>query len=469
MYMRLKVAPWFLVSDVGPNAEEISQAILKPGLPTSSNFPTLAESRSQDYADTKRPQTNPHVAYLKHLERQQEPLSDLEAQSLTSFQDWLQSPLQPLSDNLESSTYEMFEGDPVKYDQYERAVTEAMAEWKALEKPCSSIPHEGSTTPELVVAVAGAGRGPLVTRVLQASRKTGVPVQLWALEKNQNAYVYLLRQNEVEWGGQVTVVKTDMREWPGPVARGHPGKTTKVDILVTELLGSFGDNELSPECLDGIQRHIARPHGISIPHSYTAHLSPISYPRVHAEIASRLPADPHGFETPWVIRLYAIDFVAHRVPGRPRFQQAWEFVHPVRLPFAEEWEARHGPGRKVVRGGGGAMNLSAGNNEHNARHCHLTFTCRARGVIHGLAGYFESVLYRPQAENGELVELSTLPEEIDKKSKDMISWFPIFFPLKVSRLITVFGCQSNKANTLTATALLSNRRRARSQHVEADG
>ena len=27
----------------------------------------------------------------------------------------------------------------------------------------------------------------------------------------------------------------------------------KVDILVSELLGSFGDNELSPECLDGAE------------------------------------------------------------------------------------------------------------------------------------------------------------------------------------------------------------------------
>ena len=28
----------------------------------------------------------------------------------------------------------------------------------------------------------------------------------------------------------------------------------KIDILVSELLGSFGDNELSPECLDGAER-----------------------------------------------------------------------------------------------------------------------------------------------------------------------------------------------------------------------
>lgn len=35
-------------------------------------------------------------------------------------------------------------------------------------------------------------------------------------------------------------------------------------LQVSELLGSFGDNELSPECLDGAQRFL-KPDGISIP------------------------------------------------------------------------------------------------------------------------------------------------------------------------------------------------------------
>ncbi len=45
----------------------------------------------------------------------------------------------------------------------------------------------------------------------------------------------------------MTVVATDMRVWNAP---------EKADILVSELLGSFGDNELSPECLDGAQRFL---------------------------------------------------------------------------------------------------------------------------------------------------------------------------------------------------------------------
>lgn len=32
---------------------------------------------------------------------------------------------------------------------------------------------------------------------------------------------------------------------------------TQADIMVSELLGSFGDNELSPECLDGAQAFLS--------------------------------------------------------------------------------------------------------------------------------------------------------------------------------------------------------------------
>jgi protein arginine N-methyltransferase 5 len=45
----------------------------------------------------------------------------------------------------------------------------------------------------------------------------------------------------------VTIIHEDMRSWKAEC---------KADIMVSELLGSFGDNELSPECLDGAQRYL---------------------------------------------------------------------------------------------------------------------------------------------------------------------------------------------------------------------
>ena len=53
----------------------------------------------------------------------------------------------------------------------------------------------------------------------------------------------------LEWGDLVTIIDCDMRTWNAP---------EKADILISELLGSFGDNELSPECLDGAQRFLHR-------------------------------------------------------------------------------------------------------------------------------------------------------------------------------------------------------------------
>lgn len=438
-YMRLKTVPWFILSDVGPSHSDVVAAATAAES-ISADFPSLADA-VQSTALAKNVALSPYVMYMHHLERQQEPYSRLETETLTSFQDWLQSPLQPLSDNLESATYEMFEGDPVKYDLYEQAMFEAFSEWKTLDKPTSSLNTERL---ELVVTVAGAGRGPLVTRALRASEQAGVPIVLWALEKNQNAYVYLQRQNATIWHGRVRVVKTDMRDWPGPLAAS--GQRTKVDVLVTELLGSFGDNELSPECLDGIQRHVARPHGLSIPESYTAWLSPIATPKIHAHLRTVLPNDENAFETPWVVRLFQMDFVAQKVPGKPRFQQAWEFVHPVNGSLQEQFESK---GERVPRTlGGGGMTNSGGLNEHNNRHAHLTFYCRPRGVVHGLGGYFESTLYTPQVEGAgkKLVELSILPDQIDRKSRDMVSWFPIFFPLKVmsrhsASFIDIWACR----------------------------
>lgn len=44
----------------------------------------------------------------------------------TSYDDVLEIPLQPLYDNLDSYTYEVFEKDPVKYIFYQRAIEQAL-------------------------------------------------------------------------------------------------------------------------------------------------------------------------------------------------------------------------------------------------------------------------------------------------------------------------------------------------------
>lgn len=316
-------------------------------------------------------------------------------------------------------TYEVFEKDPVKYDLYEAAIRSALQDWKA--KGISTSGPGG----KVVITVAGAGRGPLVTRAMRASDAEQVPIDLWAVEKNPNAFVLLQTHNRDpnKWNGFVNLVQSDMRSWTGPT-NSATRQPMKIDILVTELLGSFADNELSPECLDGILHHLS-PQGISIPRSYTPFLTPISAPRVYADTASRATWEPTAPETPAVVWLHSIDYLSC---GKAN-QTSREFKSPsgsVSLPpitgepnVLPVWVFNHGPQAEVP------VKTS---NKHNERYARLTFRCKHRGVCHGLGGYFESELYPG-------VELSTNPNTIEAKSKDMISWFPIFFPLKTPMFI----------------------------------
>ncbi|KAJ1552272.1 methyltransferase protein, partial [Nowakowskiella sp. JEL0078] len=112
--------------------------------------------------------------YLRHLAKQQPELGIVD-QFATGYHDYLQAPLQPLMDHLESATYEVFEQDPVKYRLYETAVEYALADRSHMDV--------------IVLMVVGAGRGPLVDCSLRAASKLGANVRMYAVEKNPNAIV----------------------------------------------------------------------------------------------------------------------------------------------------------------------------------------------------------------------------------------------------------------------------------------
>ena len=136
------------------------------------------------------------------------------------YHDYLQAPLQPLMDNLESATYETFEQDPIKYARYQEAIELAISDHQ---KKFPAAPHT-------VVMVVGAGRGPLVKASLRASDAAGRKIKVYAVEKNPNAVITLRNLRANEWGDRVTVVHQDMRLWKAP---------EMADILVSELLGSW--------------------------------------------------------------------------------------------------------------------------------------------------------------------------------------------------------------------------------------
>ena len=48
-----------------------------------------------------------------------------DTRSEVQYRNYLQSPLQPLADNLEAATYETFENDSIKYELYELSMQKA--------------------------------------------------------------------------------------------------------------------------------------------------------------------------------------------------------------------------------------------------------------------------------------------------------------------------------------------------------
>lgn len=176
--------------------------------------------------------------------------------------------------------------------------------------------------------VVGAGRGPLVKCVLEAAKESERKVRVYAVEKNANAIITLLNLKTDVWGDKVQVVATDMREWKAP---------EQADIIVSELLGSFGDNELSPECLDGAQKFLKSKNrfnqvkvifisrlfeadGISIPYRYRSFIAPVQSYKLISEI-KRCTEYEHPYEAPYVVLLRNHCRIAEE-------KQLFEFTHP---------------------------------------------------------------------------------------------------------------------------------------------
>ena len=321
-----------------------------------------------------------HTEYVQYIEHAV--LSQVSKLRETNYliegtEDGLQVPLQPLRDNLEAATYEIFEKDPVKYSVYRDAIRQAI--------------QDRIDNTDLVIMVVGAGRGPLVTCCITAAESVKKKVTIFVVEKNPNAIATLNAWKETSWSKSkvlqdLSIFEADMRTFTAP---------KKVDIVVSELLGSFSDNELSPECLDGVFNSV-KDDSISIPESYTSFLRPIMSQKLFNECnafvtyKSGMSDTRKVFETSYVVNI-------HNYYSPWTAQPLFTFEH-------KEGELKKHP---KERSNDRFKVLSFENNPLDI-------------VVHGFAGYFETVLYKD-------FKLSINPETF---SQGMFSWFPIFFPLQ---------------------------------------
>lgn len=291
---------------------------------------------------------------------------DYQPDSLTilaeGMEEKLQIPLQPVTDNLNIGLYQSLERDVVKYGEYEKAMVAALTDLISLEEKEDKIAK---------IMTLGANRGCLVNVALKAAEKADRKIKIYAVEKNPYARVTLTHLRDEHWGDSVEIICQDVREIKD---------MEKVDIIFSELLGSFGDNELAPEILDGAQKFL-KDEGISIPEACTSYISPVQNSKLHNRVKTSNESNP--LEKPYVV------FQKHKYDIAPS-QPLFTFNHPNRQEKID-----------------------------NSRYKCLKFYVKTDCVLHGFSGCFDSTLYKN-------IELSIVPEHF---SYGVISWFPMFFPL----------------------------------------
>ena len=335
------------------------------------------------------------------------------------MEDAVQLPLQPLGHHLPNGVYDTFERDSPKYAAYGEALTAFVADWKRLAWSC------GPVKSELHVAVLGAGRGPLVTQVLLAATFHNVKANITAIEKNPEASKYLSlklrcdplwQQYKELYGHEVRLLHCDGRVAPARMPNG-----ALCDVVVSELLGSFGDNELSPECLDGFLQSLrscsatTNDHLVCIPQSYTSLAAPLHSAVLADEVTQAVVTGAHAIAFDEQVgdrhacvahNLFVVNISKAMLLSQPL--EVFTFAHSVSCslrPVEEEASSQHDQAKS------------------------LQFVASCNGRFDGIAGYFHSVLYSPvtkspeKATTNEIV-LSTVPG--CRQPRNMFSWFPAF-------------------------------------------
>jgi hypothetical protein len=223
--------------------------------------------------------------------------------------------LPPLDPPLELREYEMMEADTAKYLLYFDAINQAVSKLAAktvkshpMAGPPSTLSLDlysladvpiGNATPsgcngegggvsppstaacvELTAVVVGPGRGRLPSYILDACDAIGVRCRVLCIEANPLALAFL----EVRFADDPRVTLVHAVLSADAHAADLPAQCRsflhECDLSVSELLGTFADNEFMPELLCTIERLFLHERSVRIPASWTVEVVPVSAPRV---------------------------------------------------------------------------------------------------------------------------------------------------------------------------------------------
>lgn len=273
--------------------------------------------------------------------------------------------LQPPSNNFDATTHKMIEEEDPKYILYQRAIEKAIQDM---------IPESDK---QLTLLLVG-GRQGMVRAAVDACKIMKRKQKIIIVEKNPSVVMILRDLISETWPDEDIKLLT------------RPDEDIKLDILVSELLGRFGDCDLSPEVLECAHK-LLKHGGVSIPCASTSYLRPVMSWKIYHGIIlgdhiwNRTPCKifyPRANDAVWLTCLnnvYNID--------DPK--EIFKFTYPnLDLPISN---------------------------------CHqkiLNFEAKEDCIIHGFAGYFTAQLYKD-------IEISIHPAT---HTEGMSSCYPIFFP-----------------------------------------
>lgn len=207
-------------------------------------------------------------------------------------------PLQPLTQEMLLEVYETFEKDTSKYEAYEEAIDLAFLD----------LMHQISDRPTILVV--GPGRGPLLAMAAKYRDKASVI----AVERNYKCIPKLKSDNSELWEGKIDIYEGDIRS----ISKSFG----QIDMVISELLGSFGCNEACPEILTDFER------AVMIPQTITCFLRPI-----YCSLVDETIKRPYLLKSDQEFVVGAASSVFHfEFPGSNNLDQLWladiEFVFP---------------------------------------------------------------------------------------------------------------------------------------------
>ena len=140
------------------------------------------------------------------------------------------------------------------------------------------------------------------------------------VEKNVNAVNTLRNMVLSEDMKNVTILSGDMRNVQ---KKGSYGASHPADIVVSELLGSFSDNQLSPECLYPTER-FGHSGTIYIPGYYRSLFRPMSSQILWESVEKiKYPPNENPFEKGYDTCIHSASY-----PCGDEIATVFEFWHP---------------------------------------------------------------------------------------------------------------------------------------------